>query len=257
MTLLDKRKQFYLLHSKSRQFKYKLSKTKEFICDKIGTHIKPYVAYSTGKDSLCLLHLALQFKADIDVMYHDSKVELPENKNLLKKMVDRFDLNLHIIESPIDVLSRYKNKGVFYAGGCKDYAWTVAMMQPINKWAKKNENDLAFIGLRKEESKRRFYMLCRNGEYFYCQKNDIYQCYPLADWKGKDIFAYLFGYNLDEFIHPAYYKDRLVNNPEQIRTSWFCDPTMITMGQMNWLKLYYSDIFQKLSDQFPIIRSYL
>jgi 3'-phosphoadenosine 5'-phosphosulfate sulfotransferase (PAPS reductase)/FAD synthetase len=257
MSKLDSLKTMYLMHSNSYGFKNKLKKTRSFIADVLSKHKKQYIAYSTGKDSLCLLFLCLEANPQIDVMFHDSGVELPESYQIIEQIQKDCNLNLYIVKSPENILEIYKNKDAFFKGGYGDIAWTKAMMNPIKLWYQTNGNDLAFIGLRKEESKRRLFHISKSGQYFYCKRNEIHQAYPLANWSGKDVFAFIFSNKLDKYLHPAYYKDRLVDNPEKIRISWFCDPTMMTRGHFLWLKLYYPDVFNMLSNKFPELRSFI
>lgn len=256
MTLLEKMKDAYLDYSRLASFKRKVSRTKNFICSVLEKHDKPYISYSTGKDSLCLLHLLLSFEPNITAMHHDSGVELPESYVVRDKIKEDWNLNLDIIKSPVDVLDVYEQKDGFGIGANKDIAFTKAMMNPIRKWTKENNFDLAFIGLRKQESSHRRIMLSKHSNYFYAKTNSLYECFPLSEWKGRDIFAYIFANELDEYIHPAYYKDKFVDDPAMIRVSWYCDPAVASKGGFVWLKYYYPYIFRKLASRFPIIRTY-
>lgn len=258
MTLLDKMKPSYIAYSQTSVHKRKVEKTKELIKEILSKHKKPYIACSTGKDSLTMLHLIYEIDPNIDVMFHDSGVELPESYEQIKKIEQNWGINLKVVKSPINVLERYKERDGIFFGGKGDIAFTEAMGEPIRKWAKENGYDLAFIGLRQEESTNRRIMLCKNGQYFYCKKYEIYECFPLSFWKKEDIWAYIFTHPpLENLIHPAYYKDRLVKDPGDIRISWYCDPTSARFGQFLWLKIYYPDLFRKLADMFPEIMTYV
>lgn len=257
MTLLEKLKPSYLAYAQTKIYKEKINKTIKFISEVLEKHNNPYVAFSTGKDSLCMLSMIYNISPKVKVMFHDSGVELPESYNQIKKICDFWDLNLNIINSPVNVLEIYKSKNGIFQGNCEDIAFTSAMMNPIRNWVKENSHDLSFIGLRKEESSRRRKMLNTFGNYFYCKSNSIYECFPLSNWKGEDIWAYIFSNNiLENFIHPAYYKDRLVEDPAKIRVSWFCDPAMATRGSFLWLKIYYPEIWNMLINMFPEMKSY-
>ena len=256
MSLLEKHKKSYIMYSRTQVFKNKKKRTQNLILKALNENKKPYIAVSTGKDSMSMLGLIYELGI-IDIMFHDSRVELPESYNIISKINKNFN-TVKIIKSPVDVLEVYKKKNAFEIGACEDIAFTEAMMQPIESWIKENNYDLAFIGLRKQESSRRRKMLCHYGSYFYSKTHKINQCFPLADWKGEDIWAYLLTHPiLKNMIHPAYYKDKLVDDPAKIRISWYCDPTMSTKGHFLWLKHYYPHLFENLLKSNPEIISFV
>lgn len=258
MTLLDRFKPGYLAYSKTKAHQKKVEKTRELIKGVLVRHKKPYIACSTGKDSLVMLHLIYEIDPGVDVMFHDSGVELPESYEQIKKIEENWGINLKIVKSPVNVLQRYKEKDGIFHGGNADIAFSEAMGKPIKEWAQKGGYDLAFIGLRQEESTPRRIMLCKHGQYFYCKAYEIHECFPLSFWKKEDVWAYIFAHHpLENLIHPAYYKDRLVKDPGDIRISWYCDPAAARFGQFLWLKMYYPDIFRKLADMFPEIMTYV
>jgi 3'-phosphoadenosine 5'-phosphosulfate sulfotransferase (PAPS reductase)/FAD synthetase len=51
--------------------KTKVEEARQIIAKALATHQKPYVAFSGGKDSTCMLHLVLQQKPDIMVYHWD------------------------------------------------------------------------------------------------------------------------------------------------------------------------------------------
>jgi len=254
---LEESRDLYLKYFNTFLFKRKLNKATEKIKFELGKHKKVYIAYSTGKDSLCLLDLVYSIDKNINVMYHDSGVELPESKNVLSKITKDLNLKLNILKNPFNVINIYKEKQGLQNLGNKDIAFTKCMGNIIREWSERNDYDLSYIGLRKEESKKRKILLRNMGNYFYCKKYQIHQSYPLSDWKGMDIWAYIYGNNLEKYIHPAYHKDMFVNKPEDIRVSWYCDPCMSSHGYFLWIKYYYPEIFNFLKDSFPEVNSYV
>lgn len=256
MSKLLKLRDYYLEYAKENEHRCRVNSAKMIIDNALSRFNNHYISYSTGKDSLCLLRLVHDIDKKIDVMYHDSGVELPESEDVLNKAIEVLNFNVNIVNSPVNVIEIYNQKRAIIDGGCKDYAWSLAMKKPILEWSNRNLKNAAFIGIRGEESKRRRYMLKRNGYDFYCKYSGIQHIYPLYNWKGKDVFAYIFSNGLDELIHPAYYKDKFHDNPEKIRVSWYCDPTCITHGSAVWLKYYYPEIFREIDCFFPELKSY-
>jgi len=247
---------YYRLHARSQAFNSLVEKTVIFLKSVLENHHNPYCSYSTGKDSLVMLSLCQKVFPDMCTMYHDSGVELPESHDIMKKAEQYFKITIHIVISPVDVLKIYKKKGVFAEGANKDYAWTPAMMNPIMVWAQKHKRDVAFIGLRKQESRPRKILLLKRGKYFYAKTKHIHEAFPLADWTAQDVFAFIVSRGLECLLHPAYSKTRFVQSPEDIRVSWYCDPSMIKKGYFVWLRYYYPILFQSLRKQFPEVCSY-
>lgn len=250
-------KMSYRLHAKSDQFRKTVEKTYVFLQKILHKHQRPYCSYSTGKDSLVMLALIHQLYPEICILFHDSGVELPESYETVKKAEAFFDCTIDVVKSPVDVLSIYKRKQAFQEGANKDYAWTPAMMRPIKEWSQTHNKDVAFIGLRKQESRQRRLLLSSRGNYFYAKTKQIYEAFPLANWTAQDIFAYIFSQGLEELLHPAYSKTRFVKSPEDIRVSWYCDPVMIKKGYFVWLRYYYPILFHTLSRRFPEVKNYV
>ena len=57
-----------------------------------------------------MLHLIYEIDPGVDVMFHDSGVELPESYEQIKKIEENWGINLKIVKSPVNVLQRYKRK---------------------------------------------------------------------------------------------------------------------------------------------------
>jgi phosphoadenosine phosphosulfate reductase len=241
--------------------KKRVKKSEELINQVLLNHSKPYIAFSTGKDSLCMLDMVYGINPDVDVMFHDSGVELPESYDQIKRIEDNWGIALHIVKNPHDtfeLMHKYNDIELGNPSFRSDPVGKLALFEPIRKWNKENNFDLAFIGLRKAESKRRRMMLCTHGNYFYCKSNGIYECFPLSEWKSEDVWAYIFThYPLENLIHPAYYKDKMVKDPGKLRVSWWCDTNMATNGQFVWLKYYYPELWNKLKSEFPEVASYV
>jgi PP-loop superfamily ATP-utilizing enzyme len=49
----------------------KVEQARDIICKALSRYNKPYIAFSGGKDSTCILHLVLQQKPDIMVLHWD------------------------------------------------------------------------------------------------------------------------------------------------------------------------------------------
>lgn len=263
MALLDTWKEGYIAYSKTNAHKKKVKKSEELVYRALSEHNKPYLSLSTGKDSLCLLDLVYRQNPDVMVMHNDSGVELPESLGIVKLIEKNWGINVKIIRTEVDVFQLFKEDFAMRGLGFdmpseNDKIVDIAMKNLIRDWTKAEAYNLNFMGLRKQESKARRALLCKMGSYFYCKQNAIWECMPLADWKKEDVWAYIFSHHpLENLIHPAYYKDKLVKDPGDIRIGWWCGRIALTEGHVLWLKLYYPDLYSKLKKEFPDIVTYV
>jgi 3'-phosphoadenosine 5'-phosphosulfate sulfotransferase (PAPS reductase)/FAD synthetase len=142
---------------------------------------KCMVAFSGGKDSTVMLHLALQVEPKIDVFHwnHGSYL-MPQSiedevianarqlgaNNLMVK-------SSSLLEKP-DVRSNYK-------------VWYLVFWNTLHRTRKDESWDYQFVGLRKEEGCR------RTAKIKARPKGEVY---PIADWAWSDVWAYIVSQNL-------------------------------------------------------------
>src|SRR3546814_19661294 len=84
----------------------------ESIRAKIAAHLEDndgYVAFSGGKDSLVVLHLALSVEPNVPVVFFDSGAEFPETYEFVQRVAQEWKLNFQVYaaEPPLlEMLSR-------------------------------------------------------------------------------------------------------------------------------------------------------
>jgi 3'-phosphoadenosine 5'-phosphosulfate sulfotransferase (PAPS reductase)/FAD synthetase len=143
---------------------------------------KCMVAFSGGKDSTAMLHLALQIDPLVQVFHWDHgswlmprqfETEIIANakrigaKNLLVK-------SSSLLERP-DTRSNYK-------------VWYLVFWNTLHMTRRAEGWEYQFVGLRKEEGCKRSTTIREHK-----RKGEVY---PLADWKWLDIWAYIVSKNL-------------------------------------------------------------
>jgi phosphoadenosine phosphosulfate reductase len=181
---------------------------------------RPLVAYSGGKDSSCLLHLVLEQDPDVTVLHWDYgphyiprclEAEFVENARALGAKNIRVETSgeyLRLGRRAVNVLGRE------YLG------------RLLTSMRDREGYDLAFVGLRREESlKRRRRMDA--GRF----AAPFRESWPLADWSWKDVWAYIFARGLPyasvyDLYAPAVGWDK-------VRLTTFFDPEFAHLGTGN------------------------
>jgi len=202
----------FILWSETDGYKEKVREAKDIIDKALKRYTNPYVAYSGGKDSLCLLHLVLQEQNDIDVWhwdYGDALIPRSIEREIIKNA-------RQIGAENIVIRKRGNNKHARenYKFGYRHF------FVSLNKLKKERRWNLGFIGIRKEESLRRK----REYSHFFDNQN----CYPILNFSWKDVWAYIVSNNLP---YPSIY-DRYaeVLGYDKVRLVTFFDSEFEYLG---------------------------
>ena len=148
-----------------------VNRTKGFIRWALAQVKNPYLACSFGKDSSVMLHLVLQEKPDIPVIFV-SRIETNLIDNYEEIISNWGNINLHQVNFNADTL-QFINKSVIKTA-----------METV-----KYNYDSYFIGLRAEESNGRRITLKKDG-VFYKMRDGLNRIAPVAFWTTKNIAAY-------------------------------------------------------------------
>ena len=188
----------YTLYGRSSRFLKRVYEAKTIIKDILKTLAKPYIAFSCGKDSSVLAHLALQ-ERDMPLRFLSSG-------------------ETRIVHNVDEIMDWFKERGAVideilidrvFTEEWKDATWTEQRKAGRNDMELLNEGewDAVFMGLRIEESRNRKTSLILHqteGLPPYCYKykptnkkrGGAIRCCPLAGWTTDDIGAYLISNNI-------------------------------------------------------------
>lgn len=213
----DTEKLTFLLWSECDEYLSRIACANEIVIEAISKYGPPYLSFSGGKDSTVLLHMVLAHSPNIPVWHWDYGSELMPRSlelELLQIPVKMGAINLIVDQS-----------GVAMRRNCSTTTYNKYFFKKLAYFGK--DYDLAFIGLRKEESGKRR----RKAIQPFRQNGKLTECYPLSDLTARDIWAYIVSHNLPYCSHYDRYGALL--GIEQVRMSTFFDPEFDHIGASN------------------------
>jgi len=152
------------------------------------------VAYSGGKDSLATLHILLEAGIDPDMIFIDTGIELPETIENVKRISEKYDLNLHMRKAD----SGYWKNVDHFGPSARDYRWCckTCKLGPTSLLIKENyENGvLSFIGQRRYESRQR---MSQGSTWDNPWVPGQVSASPIQDWTALHVWFYLFSKDAD------------------------------------------------------------
>lgn len=167
----------FTLWSETQEYHRRIAQVQHIIEDILAYCQNPYVAYSGGKDSCCLLHLVAQQRPTVYVFHWDYGESLMPRTIALE-----IQENIALIGGPkcravIRKRSRPQQARTNSAFGYRQFYATIDNLKKQFNW------DMGFVGIRQEESHK------RKATYTDFVMHDT--SYPLLNLTWKDIWAYL------------------------------------------------------------------
>lgn len=242
------------------------------LVDRVAEHLDAhggYVAFSTGKDSLVALHLAVQAAPDVPVVHFDSGLAYPESQEYLEEIADVWDLNLTVIRAEPTVLQ------VLAASGAWDHdaadaevpeVMDVAVLQPAAK-AHARFGAGEVWGVRAAESKGRRFAYgralagaragaggallgqCPGGGVIRRQDGTV-AFGPIWDWSTSEVWEYIARHGLP--VNPVYERLAALGVPEhERRVSHLVDGAIVHWGAARTLKRGWPDLHSQLVGYLP------
>ena len=234
----DKIKEKFLIYSKLKIFEKNIEKSKEIVHLWLSKCNNPYVAFSGGKDSTCVLNLVREQKDNITAVYFDADCAFPEVEFLLN---DTKNLIKHKCpESFLEILQNMINSDKIEQETMKKTVFI-----PVKEIIKKYNFDSCAYGLRFEESKARLWNYKTHGHMFRNESN-ILMCQPIVHWSYYDVWAYIISQNIE------YCKtyDKMWDMPEkEQRISYWAGESNINFGRWAWLKKNHLELFNLLRNK--------
>lgn len=237
-------RQTALLRARLDEYKKHLDRAKRVIGAALRQTERPYIAYSSGKDSTVMAHLVWEQSPDVPGVYFDADCAFPESAELIEREAERHTIIRWKTEP---LLETFQKHGGPTAHGIGRRTMDSTVYQPLRGLAHRYRFDLSFIGLRAGESKGRFRLIKSRGELFL-RKDGVWECLPVGWWTHWDIWAYILSNGVD--YNRAY--DKMLDMPiEDQRISYWAGETKAAAGRYVFLKRHYLGLYNQLVDMFP------
>jgi 3'-phosphoadenosine 5'-phosphosulfate sulfotransferase (PAPS reductase)/FAD synthetase len=208
---------------------------------------KCYLALSGGKDSVAMAGLvndvAIELNRDFALWAHISDASFPGTEETIREIADITDRKLILSASPVsafDVIGRQSSVA---------FGKTGFFFNAISEI--EQDHDLAFVGVRASESKRRKKACKAKGPIFSKQKGLV--CYPLIWCDINDVAGIIHRYDLP--IHPIYEKKPIKDNA--IRLGYITSLDLFHKGTAFFLKQNYPDLYYKFVKAYPKALQYV
>ncbi|MEM2941761.1 MAG: phosphoadenosine phosphosulfate reductase family protein [Thermoproteota archaeon] len=168
---------------------------------------KVAVAFSGGRDSLVALHLTLQIKPDVHVMFANTSIEFPETLAYVRQLAKDWNLNFYETKPRVNFWKLAKEQGLPVAGrgnttfmrelskkaGVKLSNSCCRRMKetPARQFYREHGIEAVVVGLRISESLMRKLNFADYGALRYSGIYDTLVGWPLYAWTDKDIVDYI------------------------------------------------------------------
>jgi 3'-phosphoadenosine 5'-phosphosulfate sulfotransferase (PAPS reductase)/FAD synthetase len=238
------------LWSSLRQHKRLVEKARRRVGRWLEKVKNPYVAFSTGKDSTCILHLVREQASNVPAVYFDADCAFPESKEMLQQIS-----NVIIYKTDEPLLETFRRFGGFGSRKLERETMQTTVWGPIKRLIAKYQFDGVAYGLRSEENPSSRGALSQyRGAVFQYKRDSLWACQPIHDWVYADVWAFIV---LNSLPYCGVY-DKLWDAPEEDqRLSYWAGETKRRWGRWAWLKRNYPELFNQFAAEFPEVRCYV
>lgn len=154
------------------------------------------VACSFGKDSMAVLHLVRQSYPGILVVFCNTGVEYPQTLAFRTKIVKDWGLN-YCEAKPENgdnfwaITKKYGLPGVRLDGKMRVPKCCQLLKDgPGMKAYKAHGIELCFTGITAAESRNRWMLQRRCGDYYFAKTDGIWKCHPIMSWTETEVLEY-------------------------------------------------------------------
>lgn len=239
-----------ILRAKTEEYRLIVANAKQTIQKALSQMKAPYVSFSGGKDSLVMLHLILEQKQDIKVVYFDADASYPDTDRFIDELVELWDLDFTRIKTD-PIIEVFRKYGINHPR-IEEKTMVATVYAPIAAHITQNF-DGEFVGLRGEESIARRQLIKYRGQIFYNKSHGTFECLPVAHFRTEDVWAYITSKDLP---YNLVYDQTSMRSRNEIRVSYWCGESAREFGRYVWLKKEYPDLYNRFAAEFPEVREW-
>lgn len=240
----------FRLHAQMPEYKRRVRLARQRVEDWLQLVGNPYIAFSTGKDSTCVLSLVREQRPETPAVYFDADCSYPESYVLM-------DATPNMIRFPTDepFLDTLERFGFDETGKLDRATMQSTVWGPIKRLIAGYQFDGVCYGLRAEENpKTRGRHARQRGAVFQYKRDGLWGCQPIHDWTYNDVWAFIVTENLP---YCGVY-DKMWDMPEDDqRLSYWAGETKRRHGRWVWLKRHYPELWNQFAARFPEARAYV
>lgn len=207
----------------------------------------PYVAFSAGKDSTCVLAIVREQRPDMPAVYFDAESAFPEVGETLSRT-----RNLIKFKCDEPLLATIARLGIFHPR-LEAETMKSTVYGPVKRLVAQYGFDAMAYGLRADECRGRRLHAYTRGSVFRYRRDGVVGCQPIWDWSYMDVWAFIVSM---EITYCGVY-DRLWDAPrEDQRLSYWAGETKRSYGRYAWLKRNYPDLWNRLVTAVPEVSAF-
>ncbi len=243
----------FLAHGHTAAYKRRIEAAQSNVHVALQSCRRPYIAFSTGKDSTVMADMVWRESPSTPAVYFDADACFPESRALLERYRSS---GRTIIEWPTEPILDTMER----VGGPTSPRSEAATMQstvyaPIKALLETHAFDCAFVGLRAEENTDRKRAIRIHGPMFYSQRDDIQVAWPIGALTFDDIWAYIFSQGVD--YSAVYDRQFEMGLPwDDCRLSYCYGETKASHGRWAILRRGWPDLFARFAARFPEVRRF-
>jgi phosphoadenosine phosphosulfate reductase len=164
----------------------KVDKTREIIKEAVAKYERVGIGFSGGGDSEAMLHIAMQVKHDMPVLFVDTRYEFPETIPFIEKIRSDWSIeSLTTVRAASDKAEEFKKK---YGFGTPEFTLEFNKyhkIEPLLKGIKNLKLDAFLGGIRGVEHEE------RAKEKVFSPRDNHVRVHPILFWTRDDVRTYL------------------------------------------------------------------
>lgn len=240
------------LHATRRRFEHAAERTAAFL----AAHPRSYVAWSGGKDSTVVAHLAWSVNSHVTIGHFEADWCFPETHEYMAMLASRFEWRRADwrVGSALDAM---RSNGTWdFTAPCGEDHWAETIIHGPARLAFAQHPDGMLWGLRADESLARRWLLgSRHGEFRRVSGDCAGQwvASPIWDWSADDVWAYLAYHDIPP--NPIYPRLAALGAPPvSHRVSLILSSDGWERGRGYWLRRGWPGLWQRISLVLPRAR---